>query len=499
MRKFIDPNVACLLAIALFVRLLGIASRPVWYDEAFSILFSEKGLRAMLYGTLAPTGIGSADIHPLGYYTLLWVWMKLFGESLVAVRLLSILTGLISIYLIYKIGWEFLGDRSTARLGALFAALAPFQIHYSQEIRMYSLMTMFLLLATYSYQRGSKTRKWSWWLIFSISAAFAQYTHHLAAFYLTALALLPILHRDWRTLTRVMIAGMGSLILYAPWAIKLPAQFTKVQSSYWVGRPDISKFFTLILVYLTNTPLPAALVAAALFIALIIVSVGFIQTIKESRKSLSKTGLWLLYLSFFPALLLFVFSQWQPVYIERALLPSGAMFCLWLAWVVANTNLSLPLQGVFLGLLAVSSFLGIYQHVTYRDVPYGPFQALGASLRQRTDPEDVIIHASKMSMLPLMLFDRTLAQKYIDDPAGSGQDTLAAATQEVLEIQAERNMSSAINGAKQVWFIVFQRDIPALEANQDAQSSIQYLNSLYRLEFAETWNGLQVFLYEKKP
>jgi len=37
--------------------------------RSLSILFSEKGLSAMLYGTLAPTGNGSADIRPLRYYT----------------------------------------------------------------------------------------------------------------------------------------------------------------------------------------------------------------------------------------------------------------------------------------------------------------------------------------------------------------------------------------------------------------------------------------------
>ena len=220
----------------------------------------------MLYGTLAPTGSGSADLHPLGYYTFLWLWMKVFGESLVVVRLLTIIAGLVSVYLIYRIGLEFLADQRTSLLGALFAALAPFQIRYTQEIRMYSLMTMWLLLATYAYLRASKTGKWSWWFAFSVSAALGQYTHHLAAFYLIALALLPILQKDWKTFLRLTIAGVGALMIYAPWAIQLPAQFTKVQNSYWVERPDLSKFFTLILVYITNTPLPSLLIAAALFV-----------------------------------------------------------------------------------------------------------------------------------------------------------------------------------------------------------------------------------------
>ena len=58
-----------ILLLAFLIRLIGITSRPIWYDEAFAILFSAKGPAAMVYGTLAPTGTGAADIHPLGYYT----------------------------------------------------------------------------------------------------------------------------------------------------------------------------------------------------------------------------------------------------------------------------------------------------------------------------------------------------------------------------------------------------------------------------------------------
>src|SRR6266498_5907803 len=222
-----NVKIVSILILAFGVRLLGIASRPIWYDEAFAILFSAKGLSAMLYGTLAPTGAGSADIHPLGYYTLLWLWTKFFGESLVATRLLSIIAGLISVYLVYLIAFEVLSDIRTARLSMLFAALAPFQVHYAQEIRMYSFLAMWLLLATYAYQRGSKTGNWRWWGLFSVSAALAQYTHHLAAFYLIPLALMPILQKDRKTLYALMLSGIVALILYLPWLVQLPAQFSK--------------------------------------------------------------------------------------------------------------------------------------------------------------------------------------------------------------------------------------------------------------------------------
>jgi mannosyltransferase len=498
--RFFNAKIAAILVLALLVRLLGIASRPIWYDEAFSILFSEKGVGAMLYGTLAPTGAGSADIHPLGYYTLLWLWMKVFGESLIATRLLSVMAGLVSLYLVYLIALEVVADEKTALLSMLLAGLAPFQIHYSQEIRMYSLLAMWLLLATYAYLRGSRTKRWQWWSLFSVSAAFAQYTHNLAAFYLVVLALLPIFQKDWRALRAVAIASMGALLLYSPWAIQLPAQFSKVQSAYWVERPDISKIFTLLLVYITNTPLPGHLVAVALAVSLVIIVITFMQTIRYTRETGMKQGLWLVYFSFVPPLFLFLFSQWKAVYIERALLPSGAIFCIWLAWAIRKTNLQIIVQSLLLCSLCALFLLGIYQHVTYRDFPYGPYKQLDESLRQRIQSQDVIVHSGKFSMLPAMLFGRDLPQSFIGDPPGSRGDTLAPATQEVLNIRAVANIQSSAGKADRIWYIVYQRAIDEYKAGgSSTYPDLQYLNSRYSLKMEEHWDGLRLFLFTKEP
>jgi 4-amino-4-deoxy-L-arabinose transferase-like glycosyltransferase len=498
--RIFNRKILAILLLALGIRLLGILSRPIWYDEAFSILFSEKGLSAMLYGTLAPTGIGSADIHPLGYYTLLWIWMKAFGGSLIAARCLSIIAGVVSVYLIYLIALEATADSATSYLSMVFAALAPFQVHYAQEIRMYAFLAMWLLLATYAAQRGIREGKWKWWALFSLSAAFAQYSHNLAAFYLVTLALLPIFQRNWRALRAIILAGIGALILYSPWLIQLPAQFTKVQNAYWVARPDLSKLFTLLLVYITNTPLPPQFIAGALAIVLVIVMIGITQTIRHSRQSHEEAGSWLLYLSFAPPLFLFLFSQWRPVYIERALLPSGAIFCIWLAWVIRHTNIQQAVRYILFGLLGICSILGIHQHLTYRDFPYGPFKALDLSLQARVDRQGVIVHSNKLSMLPAMLFDRDLSQSFIGDEPGSPADTLATATQQVLKIRAEENIETATRNAAQVWYIIYERSIAEYRAGgHRTHPDLEYLDSNYSLESVEDWDGLQVFFYTTKP
>jgi hypothetical protein len=68
-----------ILLLAFGLRLVNLGVRNLWYDEAFAVLFAEKGLDAMLYGTLTPVDGGASDIHPLLYYVTLDGWMNLFG------------------------------------------------------------------------------------------------------------------------------------------------------------------------------------------------------------------------------------------------------------------------------------------------------------------------------------------------------------------------------------------------------------------------------------
>ena len=478
-----------ILAIALCARLVGIAARPLWYDEAFSILFSQKGLAAMLYGTLTPTGAGTADIHPLGYYSILWGWMKLLGDSLPAARLLSVLAGVAMVFIAHRLAKELFEER-LANFAGIFLALAPFQIHYAQEIRMYSFLALWLLTATYAYLRGSRRGSWLWWIAFSVSAALAQYTHNLAAIYLVPLALWPLFRRDWKTLGAVTLAGLGALVLYLPWLIQLPAQFAKVSGAYWVERPGVESIFTLLLVYVTNLPLPQGWLFPALFLALAVTAIGLLQTFKRGDRN--PAARWLLYLSFAPPALLFLVSQWVPLYVERALLPSGAIFCLWLAWALFDTSLPKILRNGLIALLALGAAVGLIQHAAYRGFPYAPYRELDASLRERIAPGDVIVHASKATRLPMAYYDPTLQQEYVADPAGSNTDTLAAATQQVLGLIARPDVASATGDAERVWFIVLQRHI---EAYDGAHPSLSQLEKTFELQEIETWGDLRIYIF----
>lgn len=487
--------------LALVVRILGIASRPLWYDEAFAVLFSEKGLKAMLAGTLTADASGAAsDIHPLAYYTLLGGWMQVFGESLVSVRMLSTLLGLGIVVLAYFLLRSMFTDARLVSFGTLGVALAPFLVHYSQEIRMYALLALSLTGATFALWQGLHSQKARWWVMFAACAALAQYTQNLAAFYLVPLALTPVFLRRWDKVKMTFLAGIGAVALYLPWLIELPAQFAKIQNAYWVERPTVSTVFTTLLSYVTNLPVDEHWLPLALVVTLLVISLAAYQTYLALHRKLSaaRRGLWLAYLAFTPPALAFIFSQWRPVYIERAFLPSGVMFWLWLAWALIATELPRVLRIFCLALLTAGIALGLVTHLTYAGFPYGPYQSLDASLRARVQPGDVIIHSNKLSVLPARYFDRSLEQHFIADPPGSSGDTLAPATQQTLGIQASPSLEAAVGDARRIWFVIYQRSIDeATEVGLDTDPHLAWLEAHFQRESIETWGPILLYVYTR--
>lgn len=489
------------LAVGLLVRLLGIVARPIWYDEAFAILFARKGPYAMLLGTLSQTSWGASDVHPLGYYTLLWGWMSAFGDSIVSTRLLSIAASLGTILVVYLLASDLFGAR-TALAAGLLLALSPLQVHYGQEIRMYALLGLWLATATYCYWRASRTSQWQWWTGFAISAALAQYTHNLAAFYLLCLALWPLLTRSWRTLRAVFVAGAAAIALYLPWLIHLPAQFAKVDLAYWIDKPAPYRFLTLLLAFTTNIPLQPAELAPGLFVALSVLIFAVNQTFQAARMKDPgwERAIWLFYLGFSPPLLLWLFSQWKPAYLERALLPSGTAFLVWVAWALTQRRMNWPVRVLTALLVATGFIMGLHEHLTYQGFPYGPFKAMAQRIESRLGPGDVVVHSSKLSMLPMAYLDPALPTRYVADAPGSPVDTLAPATQRVLGLEASADIASAVADAERVWFVIFDRsEEEYLRGGYPTHPHLEWLLAHFAKLEVEDWGDLRLYLFSGSP
>lgn len=456
-------SAASILLFATGLRMMALNTRPLWYDEAFAVLFAEKGFRAMLAGTLTPVAGAAADVHPIVYYTMLNGWMGLVGQPPLAVRLPSVFFGLITVAVIYAIGRRLFG-KTAAIVAALIVSASPFQVYYSQEARMYAPLglacaatILFFISAVRPRQSQRDPRTILYWLGVSVSAAAAMYMQNLAAFFLLAFGLTTLARP--KIFAKVAAAGALAFALWLPWFLNVPGQFAKLRQAYWVARPDFVTLLQTALVYHVGEEMVATRLAPplALFAALLIPILLFFQLYKERKAKLAVRAAWCAAVAGgMPALLLLA-SLYQPVYIQRALLPAGLMYALALGWLLAAGRQPAALRWTLAALLAAISAAGLWAHYSFAQFPRPNFPAADAYLRQRLAPGDVVVHSNKLTFLPMYFYDRGLPQAFMADPPGSGSDTLALPTQEVLGLRAVSEPQEAVGGARRLWFVIFDK------------------------------------------
>jgi mannosyltransferase len=489
------PPILPILGAALVVRLIEIGGRPMWYDEAMAVLQSEKGLPSLLYGTLTVQNGVAANVHPLLYHTLLWLWEQIVGTGPAPVRLLSVLIGVGVVFAGYIFSRQLFADR-VATVTGWALALSPFQVHYSQEARMYALLALLLLSATIVYWRALHRGRLIHWLTFAVLAAAAQYTHNLAAVYLIPLCASTVILRRWRQTLYTIGAGLLALVLYLPWLLHLPSQLARVQQSYWIGRPGIVELVRTLLVFVVGLPVPSWALSVAVFSAVFLVVVGVVSTIRAWTVNpvLTRRGIWMAYLSASPVAFMFLISLIQPVYLDRAMLAAGGAFLIWIVWALDRRALVPGLVYLGYAALGVSCAVGLYGFFSYRGFPYAPYQAMDNYLAAQIGPGEVILHSNKISAIPAMYYDPSLPQSFLPDPPQSGSNTLSLATQEMLGIEAAQDVESAVDDAKGVWFIIFPGEIQDYQAAGLPQHpTLAWLEARYSIDRVEAFGELQVY------
>src|SRR3989344_911860 len=128
--------------LGLVMRLI-LANQSFWLDEGASLMFAKLPVNQLFEAI-------KTDFHPPIFYGLLHYWLPLAGKSEWLIRLPFILLATLTIPALYLLAKEIFGSKSPVPiLASLFLALNPLHIYYSQELRMYSLVTLLVVLSWY--------------------------------------------------------------------------------------------------------------------------------------------------------------------------------------------------------------------------------------------------------------------------------------------------------------------------------------------------------------
>ena len=239
-RKITKHGIALLgiVLVGAFLRVFHLTAESIWLDEAFSVSISRLSVPQIVQAA-AP------DVHPPLYYFLLHYWMMVFGTSESAVRLPSVLFGVLAIPMIYLVGRQ-LFNKEAGLVGALILALSSFNIYYSQEIRMYSLMVLLALLSMYFFWRFLQQSNLVSSVGYVLSTTLLMYTHNYGWFvviaqniYVVTLLLLSK-NRAYKLKHWVALQAIN-LALFVPWMAVLIAQILRREAMVtWLAAPTIA-------------------------------------------------------------------------------------------------------------------------------------------------------------------------------------------------------------------------------------------------------------------
>jgi len=489
-----------IVLIGLFLRVYQLGTQSIWYDEAFSISLSKMSLSQMVQAT-------TADVHPPFYYLILHYWVALFGTSAVAVRLLSVLFGVLAIPMIYVVGRQ-LFNKEAGLVGALILALSSFNIWFSQETRMYSLMVFLALLSMYFFlcflQRGTLALSAG----YVLSTMLLLYTHYYGVFVVIAQNIYIVTflvlskHRTYKLRHWIGLQAIV-LALFAPWILVVLSRQSApgvLSNIAWLPQATAA---TLIFTYqlYSGTAVLVATVLSALFLGLSVLSLFAYQKVrgamdwKAPLKSLESyswevriqdltpvyfLAVWLLAINLIPFVISLVSTN---IYYYKYTIAASVALYLLVGKGIANINYK-PTKLAVIGVVAalsVASLPSYYFGVT-RDQTREATSLIDANAKSG---DVVLIYPDWQNVTFNYYNNRTdVAVKQIY--YGNGSVNNPEATTEALQ--------SDVNGHDRVWFYGATGHLGTPIEN----FTLNFLNESYAKIYVKSYVGYDVYLYEKR-
>jgi len=224
-----------ILVLGAGIRLYGISNESAWMDELASYKhLNESSLRDFLH---AERGSDPAMVPT--YFVLAYTWSRLFGTSLVTMRLLSVCFSVGAMILLYRLARDIYG-RTAAALTLFCMAMSPIHIYYAQEVRMYEFIFLVALVSAVFFRDALVHDRPRSWALFIAACVMLMWTHLFANFLLVAYAITLLVTRNyrrrgvyaWVAVCAVSAAGM------VVWLLSIDRTAIST-ASHWMPRPTL--------------------------------------------------------------------------------------------------------------------------------------------------------------------------------------------------------------------------------------------------------------------
>jgi len=374
-----------LLGVAL--RLFRLGGDSIWYDEGVSLYLANLSIPSLIAHT-------AGDIHPPLYYILLHLWLTAVGNSQFAAAFFSLFFGILLIPATFLVARRLLG-RDVALLAALLITFSPYQLWYSQEIRMYTLGALLGLLS-FHFMLGSTTESSHFisWPGYIICSALGLYTLYYFSFLLLfenlAVVALWLRRRSANgpNIKAWIAAQVSVVVLYLPWLPVAVRQATQPPVPPWRSFTSLGTVLAESWAALSlGQSVTVGTVVPVLLLIGVVYAVGAFW--KEGGRPAS---LLLLGYTFVPVLVIYLVSLYTPLYHVRYVFLYAPAFSIVLARGLALLQRSARTLGALVFIIIVFYSLRSAQAYFY-DSAYAPDDHLAAVtyIEKNVRPGDAVL------------------------------------------------------------------------------------------------------------
>jgi hypothetical protein len=415
----VDVALIAIVAFAAALRLSGLGASALWYDEAFSLAMARLPLLDMVRAA-------ALDFNPPLWEMIAWVSARIFGDSVMGLRLPSLMAS-IAAFLLAVLFVRKLAPNVGGYAGLLALALTPYQLWMAQDGRVYAVMSLLYLAGAWFALKGR-------WLGFTACIGLLFYSHLSGVVYVVPLVVLAFV-ANRKSLRTLALSLLCAAVSFLPW---LPTWFNATSRNFWLGPFTWGSLLTALARAFFVDALPPALWGAAAIAIVGGVAWATWVTLRERRAD----TLTLAMLAIGPLVLMVGISQFRNVVFYRPLSALTIPLVLWLA----VTLMRIPWRWLRWTAATVWGVLLLAGLLSWSPA------SKGGELRALTDrmmldymrPGDVVYHATGTSALPFSeyvraptyLLDEELPPGLLSQPAQDALGLRRAALEDVPHVRA---------------------------------------------------------------
>ncbi|MBI3577551.1 glycosyltransferase family 39 protein [Candidatus Gottesmanbacteria bacterium] len=380
-------------------------TQSLWRDEAFSILAAQQPLVQLL---------PKLSFEPPVYYILLHFWMKIFNQSELATRSLSLLGFALATVVVIVWAEKLFKYHWLRWFAPLFFFLNPMLIYYAFEVRTYGWYIFFATLTMYAYWKES-------WVLFLASATLGFYTHsYFGVVPLVAAVHWLIIHKK-KLLHPLALAKepfVHSLVLFSllasPWLAKISRDLgTLKQSWYFPVNVNLVKS-VLGNMFIGYEGTPWFLWGATQLLSLILV-IFFLFAL--GRKSTRQRNFFFFLMVFLPLTIVIGVSFIKPLFVNRYLIAVTIAEVMLLLFALEAIKKESVKKAIAFFLLTCTFLVNIWYPALHAKLD---IRSTIKEVNAMVKPTDIILAESSLIFLETRYYAKNRNQVFFYDPNDTG-------------------------------------------------------------------------------